>query len=47
MPKRFWPRMERCVKKVKASGSKVNAYAVCYKSIMRDDQKNDWTKKDK
>lgn len=31
MPK----KLEKCVKKVKASGSKVNAYAVCNASIKR------------
>jgi hypothetical protein len=36
MPKSLWPKMERCVAKVKAKNPKANAYAVCYSSIMGD-----------
>lgn len=28
-------KLERCVKRVKASGKKVNPYAVCTKSLQR------------
>lgn len=35
IPKHLWPKMERCVAKVKAEGGKVNAYAVCAASILR------------
>jgi hypothetical protein len=35
LPKSLWPKMERCVADVKAKrGKKVNAYAVCYSSIV-------------
>lgn len=34
MPKGMWPKMEKCVADVKAKGKGVNAYAVCYDSIM-------------
>ena len=37
VPKELWPKMERCVAKVKASGRKVNAYAVCYSSVVGSD----------
>jgi hypothetical protein len=33
LPKRLWPKMERCVAKVKARGGKVNPYAVCYAAL--------------
>jgi hypothetical protein len=34
VPKSLWPKMERCVAKVKAKGGGKNAYAVCYSSIV-------------
>ena len=33
LPKRLWPKMERCVAKVKRSSRGVNPYAVCFASI--------------
>jgi len=35
MPKKYWPRMERCVKEVRQKGTGVNPYAVCYNTIMK------------
>lgn len=35
LPKRLWPRMEKCVADVKAKGKVDNAYAICYTSIMK------------
>jgi hypothetical protein len=37
MPKSMWPRMERCVARVKSQGKGKNAYAICYSSIMGSD----------
>lgn len=34
MPKRLWPKMERCVAKVKAQGGVKNPYAICHASLM-------------
>lgn len=34
VPKRLWPKMERCVSKVKANSKGKNAYAICYSSIV-------------
>jgi hypothetical protein len=47
MPKSTWSRMERCVADVKAKGGHVNAYAVCYSSIMGEHKKKNtnWNKK--
>lgn len=34
VPKALWPKMERCVKKVRARGNAKNAYAVCFQSVV-------------
>ena len=34
IPKRLWPKMERCVAKVRRKNKGINPYAVCYKAIM-------------
>ena len=37
VPKHLWPKMERCVAKVKAQGKAKNAYAICYASVVGDE----------
>lgn len=39
LPKHLWPKMERCVAKVRAKGGGVNPYAVCYSSIVGENVK--------
>ena len=39
LPKHLWPKMERCVAKVKAKGGTKNAYAICYSSIVGENVK--------
>lgn len=34
VPKKYWKKMERCVRKVKKKSKGVNPYAVCYSSIL-------------
>ena len=34
VPKALWPKMERCVARVKAQGKGKNAYAICYSSVV-------------
>ena len=40
VPSSLTKKMERCVKKVKAQGGKVNPYAVCHASIMGKKKKS-------
>lgn len=37
VPKHLWPKMERCVARVKAQGKGKNAYAICYSSVVGSD----------
>lgn len=37
VPKHLWPKMERCVRDVKAKGKGKNAYAICYASVVGHD----------
>ena len=41
IPSHLTKKMERCVAHVRASGKKVNAYAVCHASIMGKKKKKD------
>lgn len=41
IPSHLTKKMEDCVRKVKAKGGKVNAYAVCHASIMGKHKKKD------
>lgn len=34
VPKALWPKMERCVARVKKQGKGKNAYAICYSSVV-------------
>jgi hypothetical protein len=35
LPKRLWPKMERCVAAAKKQGKVDNPYAVCYNMLMK------------
>jgi len=41
IPSHLTGKMEDCVRKVKAKGGKVNAYAVCHASIMGKHKQKD------
>lgn len=47
VPKSLWPKMERCVAKVKASGKGKNAYAICYASIVGEGVRKEANKRSK